>query len=140
VKATARSIFKAHLNDALRRACLSYTKFFTSRRLAGSRSQRSKAPIDIVMRPLVEPHSPFPFTVVVAGLLLSGLAVGQAKSDKDLKDLMSLSLQRLEHIKVHTAARDLGDVGDAPSSVGLITAEQIQDHGWFAKGETRGHQ
>jgi outer membrane receptor protein involved in Fe transport len=59
--------------------------------------------------------------------LLCSLCGAQNQSDQDL---MSLNLEDLGHVKVYSASRHMEDVRDAPSSVSIVTAEQIRRYGW----------
>lgn len=52
---------------------------------------------------------------------------GQAQSDEDLT---SLDLRDLAQVQVYSASRHLEDARDAPSSVTVITAEEIRHYGW----------
>lgn len=79
------------------------------------------------MRVLLERNGLFPLTVLLAVSLVSGLATGQTNSNQDL---MSLNIEDLTQVKVYSASRHLEDVRDAPSSVSVVTAEQIQRYGW----------
>ena len=53
--------------------------------------------------------------------------LGQAQSDQDLT---SLDLRDLAQVKVYSASRHLEDAREAPSSVTVITAEEIRHYGW----------
>ncbi|HJZ96149.1 MAG TPA: Plug domain-containing protein, partial [Candidatus Solibacter sp.] len=46
------------------------------------------------------------------------------------QDLTSLDLKDLAQVQVYTASRHLEDARDAPSSVTVITAEEIRHYGW----------
>jgi outer membrane receptor protein involved in Fe transport len=58
--------------------------------------------------------------------LAASLALGQAQSDQDL---MWLNIEDLARVKVYSASRHLEDVREAPSSVSIITAEEIRRYG-----------
>ena len=45
-------------------------------------------------------------------------------------DLSDLTLDQLSHAEVYTASRHLQSVEEAPASVTLITAKDIQEHGY----------
>lgn len=57
----------------------------------------------------------------------SSFGFGQAQSDQDLT---SLDLRDLAQVKVYSASRHLEDAREAPSSVTVITAEEIRHYGW----------
>ncbi len=59
--------------------------------------------------------------------LCTSPALGQTQSDTDL---MSLSLEDLSHVKVYSASRHLEEMRETPSSVSVITSEEIQRYGW----------
>jgi iron complex outermembrane receptor protein len=60
-------------------------------------------------------------------LLLAQPAHSQAAPDQDL---MSLSIEDLAKTKVFSASRHLEDTRQAPSSVSIVTSDDIQKHGW----------
>jgi len=62
-------------------------------------------------------------------LLAATVCVGQELKD-DAAGLADLSLEQLTHVEVYTASRHLQSVGDAPSSVTLVTAREIHEHGY----------
>ncbi len=45
-------------------------------------------------------------------------------------DLAQLSLEELSNIRVYTASKHLQNVNDAPSSITIVTAEEIQEYGY----------
>jgi len=55
------------------------------------------------------------------------LDFGQAQSDQDL---ISLDLRDLAQVKVYSASRHPEDAREAPSSVAVMTAEEIRHYGW----------
>ena len=59
--------------------------------------------------------------------LLAGRAFGQSASDQDL---MSLGIEELSQVKVYSASRRLEEIWDSPSSVSVITADEIRHYGW----------
>jgi iron complex outermembrane receptor protein len=65
--------------------------------------------------------------VVFSLCLLVQPAHSQAGTDQDL---MSLSIEDLAKTKVFSASRHLEDTRQAPSSVSIVTADDIQRHGW----------
>ena len=73
----------------------------------------------------------FPRGIALLFLILVGStarpALGQAQSDQDLT---SLSIEDLSHVKVYSASRHLEEARDSPSSVSVITAEEIRRYGW----------
>ena len=58
--------------------------------------------------------------------LLSALAVQCARA----QDLTGLSLDQLQHVEVVTASKFPQKVSEAPSSVIVVTAEEIESHGY----------
>jgi len=63
---------------------------------------------------------------VVFGLMQGDRCIGQAAKT----DLSDLTLDQLTHAEVYTASRHLQSVDEAPASVTLITAKDIQEHGY----------
>jgi outer membrane receptor for ferrienterochelin and colicin len=57
-------------------------------------------------------------------------AAGTASAGQDLPDLSEASLEQLGNIKVYGASKHLQEGADAPSSVTVINAEQIRQHGY----------
>jgi outer membrane receptor protein involved in Fe transport len=57
-------------------------------------------------------------------------AAGIASAGQDLPDLSEASLEQLGNIKVYGASKHLQEGADAPSSVTVINAEQIRQHGY----------
>lgn len=62
-------------------------------------------------------------------LILAGFSICPAQT-ADTQDLTSLSLEELTKVKVYSASRHLEEVGEAPSAVTVITAEDISRCGW----------
>src|SRR5215471_4054214 len=60
---------------------------------------------------------------------ICGVLFGFAHAQSD-QDLTSLDLRDLAQVKVYSASRHLEDARDAPSSVTVITAEEIRHYGW----------
>src|ERR1035438_7259280 len=77
----------------------------------------------------------FAITVLLPFLLLAGLANTQTPPDQDL---MSLSIEDLAKTKVFSASRHLEDTREAPSSVSIITSEDIARPGWGTLGDILG--
>ena len=71
----------------------------------------------------------------LACLLCPGALDAQTHSDQDL---MSLSIEDLAHAKVFSASRHLEDSRQAPSSVSIITAEDIKRYGWRTLADALG--
>jgi outer membrane receptor for ferrienterochelin and colicins len=70
---------------------------------------------------------------VCAMVVLLGLsALGQTRSDEDV---LSLGIAELGKIKVYSASRRLEQASVAPSSVSIITAEEIRRYGWRTLAE-----
>ncbi len=65
----------------------------------------------------------------------AGLASAQAPPDQDL---MSLSIEDLAKTKVFSASRHLEDTREAPSSVSIVTSDDIARYGWRTLGEILG--
>lgn len=63
-------------------------------------------------------------------LLLLALAMPRSLAQQSVPDLAEASLEQLGNIKVYTASKHLQSAGDAPSSVTVITADEIQQHGY----------
>lgn len=60
----------------------------------------------------------------------SGHVSSDQSRSEQAKDLGEASLQELGNIQVYSASRHLQDARDAPSSVTVVTAEQIQEYGY----------
>src|ERR1035438_1133046 len=67
--------------------------------------------------------------------LPAGLANAQTPPDQDL---MSLSIEDLAKTKVFSASRHLEDTREAPSSVSIITSQDIARYGWRTLGDILG--
>lgn len=83
-------------------------------------------------------------TVMPLLILLLGMCVpvpvgAQSQSDQNL---WSLSLEDLSHVKVYSASRHAEEIRDSPSSVSIITVEEILRYGWrtlaYVLGSLRG--
>jgi outer membrane receptor protein involved in Fe transport len=66
----------------------------------------------------------------IAGLLLLLLACAVGQGQATQPDLTKVRLEDLMNIEVFTASKHLQAAGDAPSSVTVITADEIRDHGF----------
>jgi len=56
-------------------------------------------------------------------------------SSQPSKDLGDVSLQELGNIQVYSASRHLQDARDAPSSVTVVTAQEIEEYGYRSLGD-----
>jgi outer membrane receptor protein involved in Fe transport len=63
-------------------------------------------------------------------LLLLAMAVPDCLAQQSVPDLAEASLEQLGNIKVYSASKHLQPAGDAPSSVTVITADEIREHGY----------
>jgi outer membrane receptor for ferrienterochelin and colicins len=72
---------------------------------------------------------------LAAGLVIPAVSAGQTQSDQDL---MSLSIEDLAHTKIFSASRHLEDSRQAPSSVSIITADDIKRYGWRTLADALG--
>ena len=66
------------------------------------------------------------FALTVLAAMQAGRCLGQVAKT----DLSDLTLDQLSHAEVYTASRHLQSVEEAPASVTLITAKEIQEHGY----------
>jgi outer membrane receptor for ferrienterochelin and colicins len=69
---------------------------------------------------------------LVAALLLSlpVVATSPCSGQESIKDLSEISLEQLSNVKVFTASKHLQNTSEAPSSVTVITADEIQQQGY----------
>lgn len=74
------------------------------------------------------PPRPSPYRVVVIWVLLVYAAAAFAQQES--KDLSQASLEELANIQVYSASKHLQSVSEAPSSVTIITADEIQKYGY----------
>ncbi len=80
-------------------------------------------------------------TSLLGLMALLALSVGldrcaaQAQSDQDV---MTLNVEDLARVKVYSASRHEEEIRDAPASVSVITAEEIQRYGWRTLGDVLG--
>jgi iron complex outermembrane receptor protein len=63
-------------------------------------------------------------------ILLLAASTAECFAQQPVPDLAETSLEELGNIKVYGASKHLQSAGDAPSSVTVITAEEIQQHGY----------
>jgi len=68
-------------------------------------------------------------------LLITLLAASALAAQNTAPDLSEVSLEQLGNIQVYTASKHLQTTIDAPSSVTIITADQIQQHGYRTLAE-----
>jgi iron complex outermembrane receptor protein len=61
-----------------------------------------------------------------------GAAAAQSASDQDL---MAMKIEDLSRVQVYSASRHLEDVRKAPSSVSIISGDDIRRYGWRTLGE-----
>ena len=55
--------------------------------------------------------------------------------DQSKDDVLSLSIEELAQVKVFSASRHSEEIRQAPSSVSIITAEDIRRYGWRTLGD-----
>ena len=72
----------------------------------------------------------FGIRFLLGALLLCVSTVALAPAQTDPRDLSETSLEDLMKIEVYSASRHLQSSTEAPSSVTVITADQIQKHGY----------
>lgn len=77
------------------------------------------------------------YGTALPGILLAvpAILMGQAQAGPDL---MSLSVEDLVKVKVFSASRHLEEAREAPSSVTVVTSEQIHRNGWRTLAEVLG--
>jgi outer membrane receptor protein involved in Fe transport len=63
-------------------------------------------------------------------ILFLAAAMADCFAQQSVPDLAETSLEALGSIKVYSAAKHLQSAGDAPSSVTVISADEIQQHGY----------
>ena len=71
----------------------------------------------------------------VGCLFLIAAASTNGVAQESVPDLSEASLEQLGNIKVYSASKHFQLAGDAPSSVTLITADEIQQHGYRTLGD-----
>ena len=74
----------------------------------------------------------------VLGLLGMFVLTAAATAQQGTKDLTEASLEELSNIQVYSASKHMQSVSDAPSSVTVITADEIQKYGYRSLAEIRG--
>ena len=67
---------------------------------------------------------------VIAWLIIFLLFVLPASAQEKTKDLMEVSLEDLVNVEVYSASKHTENVSDAPSSVTVVSADEIQKHGY----------
>lgn len=67
---------------------------------------------------------------LTAFLLTLLLSIGPAKAQEQPRNLGEASLEQLGNIQVYSASKHMQDVRDAPSSVTVVTADEIQKYGY----------
>src|SRR3984957_20112289 len=67
---------------------------------------------------------------VIAGLSIFLLFALPAAAQDKTKDFTALSLEDLMKVEVYSASKHLQNASDAPSSVTVVTADEIQKHGY----------
>jgi outer membrane receptor for ferrienterochelin and colicins len=70
--------------------------------------------------------------LLVLAAMAAGTAIAQPPADQDL---MSMQIEDLGRVQVYSASRHLEDARKAPSSVSIITAEEIRRYGWRTLAE-----
>lgn len=75
----------------------------------------------------------FSLGLAAVALLLAMPPVSKAQAAN--RDLMSMPLEDLVRVQVYSASRHSEDISKAPSSVSIITAEDIRRYGWRTLGE-----
>ena len=71
----------------------------------------------------------------VGCLLLIAAARTNCVGQESVPDLSEVSIEQLGSIKVYSASKHLQSAQDAPSSVTVITADEIQQHGYRTLGD-----
>ena len=69
-------------------------------------------------------------TFLLAALTITVGAAAPCAAQQNVPDLSEASLEQLGNIQVYGASMHLQPSGDAPSSVTVITAAEIQQHGY----------
>ncbi|HYK89747.1 MAG TPA: TonB-dependent receptor [Acidobacteriota bacterium] len=63
-------------------------------------------------------------------ILLSAAAVVPAAAQEETRDLTQIPIEELANLEVYSASKFLQKASDAPSSISIITADEIQRHGY----------
>ena len=71
-----------------------------------------------------------PASYGVAGTLVLLVYAAAAFAQQESKDLSQVSLEELASIQVYSASKHLQSVSEAPSSVTIVTADEIQKYGY----------
>jgi iron complex outermembrane receptor protein len=74
-------------------------------------------------------------TLVLAAALGIGAGIQAHADPQPDQDLMSMQIEDLARVQVYSASRHLEDARKAPSSVSIITAEEIRKYGWRTLGD-----
>lgn len=75
-----------------------------------------------------------PYAIVLAFSIAGPMTFGQQPEVTD-KSLADKSLEELANIEVYSASKHLQNISDAPSSVTVITADEIQRYGYRSLAE-----
>lgn len=67
---------------------------------------------------------------VIAWLIIFFLFVLPASAQEKTKDLMEVRLEDLVNVEVYSASKHTENASDAPSSVTVVSADEIQKHGY----------
>jgi len=79
------------------------------------------------------PRHPLPLAIhlaTIAWLVMLLLFALPAGAQEKVKDLTEMSLEDLMKVEVYSASKNMESASDAPSSVTVVTADEIQKHGY----------